>query len=33
MTPSVVARHLETSVWRVERILMGVSKRNAQRWS
>lgn len=32
MTPSLVAKHLETSTWRVERILMGVSRRNATRW-
>jgi hypothetical protein len=32
MTPALAARHLETSTWRVERILMGVSRRNATRW-
>jgi hypothetical protein len=32
MTPAVAARHLETSTWRVERIVMGVSRRNARRW-
>lgn len=32
MTPAVAARHLETSTWRVERILVGVSRRNASRW-
>jgi hypothetical protein len=33
MAPAVVARHLDTSVWRVERILVGVSRRNAGRWN
>lgn len=32
MTPAVAARHLEISTRRVERILMGVSRRNASRW-
>lgn len=32
MTPAIAARRLETSTWRVERILMGVSRRNASRW-
>ena len=32
MTPTLVARHLETSSWRVERIVVGVSRRNAHRW-
>lgn len=32
MTPAIAARHLETSTWRVERILVGVSRRNATRW-
>ena len=33
MTPTVVARHMDTSAWRIERILVGVSRRNALRWS
>jgi len=33
MTPTFVARHLDTSPWRIERILAGVSRRNARRWS
>lgn len=32
MTPAVAARHLATSTWRVERIVVGVSRRNANRW-
>ena len=32
MTPALAARHLETSTWRVERIVVGVSRRNASRW-
>ena len=32
MTPARAARHLETSTWRVERIVIGVSRRNASRW-
>lgn len=32
MTPAVAARRLETSTWRVERIVVGVSRRNASRW-
>ena len=32
MTPARAARHLETSTWRVERIIVGVSRRNASRW-
>jgi hypothetical protein len=32
MTPSCVAKQLDTSTWRVERILIGVSRRNARRW-
>jgi hypothetical protein len=32
MTPSLAARRLETSTWRVERIVVGVSRRNASRW-
>ncbi|HZO56256.1 MAG TPA: hypothetical protein VFB63_26350 [Bryobacteraceae bacterium] len=33
MTPAVVARHTHMSAWRIERILTGVSRRNAHRWS
>ena len=33
MTPELVARHMATSPWRIERILVGVSRRNAHRWS
>lgn len=33
MTPAVAARQLSTSTWRVERILTGVARRNARRWS
>ena len=32
MTPSVAAKQLVTSTWRVERIVVGVSRRNAHRW-
>jgi hypothetical protein len=32
MTPTLAARRLETSTWRVERIVVGVSRRNAERW-
>jgi hypothetical protein len=32
MTPALAARRLETSTWRVERIVVGVSRRNANRW-
>lgn len=32
MTPALAARRLETSTWRVERIVVGVSRRNACRW-
>lgn len=32
MTPALAARHLETSTWRIERIVVGVSRRNASRW-
>jgi hypothetical protein len=32
MTPAVAAKRLDTSTWRVERILVGVSRRNAHRW-
>ena len=32
MTPARAARQLETSTWRVERIVVGVSRRNASRW-
>jgi hypothetical protein len=32
MTPAVVARHLATSTGRIERIVIGVSRRNAHRW-
>jgi hypothetical protein len=32
MTPALAARRLEISTWRVERIVVGVSRRNASRW-
>ena len=32
MTPAQAARQLETSTGRVERIVVGVSRRNARRW-
>jgi len=32
MTPASAARSLAISTWRVERILVGVSRRNAHRW-
>jgi len=32
MSPALAARRLETSTWRVERIIVGVSRRNASRW-
>jgi hypothetical protein len=33
MTPAIVARALDTSRWRIERIIVGVSRRNAHRWA
>ena len=30
--PALAARRLETSTWRVERIVVGVARRNASRW-
>lgn len=33
MTPSTVAKHMDISTWRVERILIGVGRRNARRMS
>jgi hypothetical protein len=33
MTPAIAAKHLATTTWRVERILVGVSRRNAHRWT
>jgi len=33
MTPATAARHLDTSLRRVERILIGVSRRNVLRWA
>lgn len=33
MTPATVAKHMDISTWRVERILIGVSRRNALRLS
>jgi hypothetical protein len=30
MTLATVARHMDTSPWRIERIIVGVSRRNAQ---
>lgn len=32
MTPAIAARQLDTSTWRVERIVVGVSRRHARRW-
>jgi hypothetical protein len=32
MTPALVARHLDISAARIERIVIGVSRRNAHRW-
>ena len=32
MTPALAARQLAISTWRVERIIVGVSRRNASRW-
>jgi hypothetical protein len=32
MTPATVARHMDTSATRIERIVVGVSRRNAHRW-
>lgn len=32
MTPATAARHLDISVRRLERILIGVGRRNASRW-
>lgn len=33
MTPATAAKHLDTSIWRVERIIIGVGRRNALRWA
>jgi hypothetical protein len=33
MTLATCAKHLHTTIWRIERIVVGVSRRNAQRWS
>lgn len=32
MSLTTAARHMDTSLWRVERIVVGVSRRNAHRW-
>ncbi|HEX2493106.1 MAG TPA: hypothetical protein VHK24_04975 [Steroidobacter sp.] len=32
MTPEAAAHCLATSTWRVERIVIGISGRNARRW-
>lgn len=32
MTPATAAKQLSISLWRVERILTGVSRRNVHRW-
>jgi hypothetical protein len=32
MSLSIAAKHLDTSAWRVERIIVGVSRRNVTRW-
>lgn len=32
MSPATAAKQLATSTWRVERILVGVSRRNAHKW-
>ena len=32
MTPAIAARHMDTSTWRIERIVIGVSRRNVGRW-
>jgi hypothetical protein len=32
MSPAHTARRMSTSVWRVERIITGVARRNARRW-
>lgn len=32
MTLAHAARTMETSTWRVERIIAGVSRRNSRRW-
>ena len=33
MTLASAARQMDTSLWRVERIVVGVSRRNANRWT
>lgn len=33
MTPALAAKKMDTSIWRIERIVVGVSRRNAHRWS
>jgi hypothetical protein len=32
MTLAIAARQMDTSIWRIERIVVGVSRRNAHRW-
>jgi hypothetical protein len=33
MTPAMAAKCMDTSAWRIERVLIGVSRRNAHRWA
>jgi len=32
LTPALAAKQLATSTWRIERILVGVSRRNVHKW-
>lgn len=32
MTLATAAKYMDTSIWRIERIVVGVSRRNAHRW-
>jgi hypothetical protein len=32
MPTDLAAKQLETSTWRIERILIGIARRNAHRW-
>jgi hypothetical protein len=32
LPPDIAAKQLETSTWRIERILVGIARRNAHRW-
>jgi hypothetical protein len=33
LSPAHAAKKMSTSTWRIERIIIGVSRRNAHRWN